>query len=274
MSDRLIDFCELATFVLAGTEHMDKNTIMIPKEMDLRSLSPFADTPSLHTGTFNTDDIDAFCVYMKANSAAGNNPHCFISVGEAVRATLILDFGSPENPEWREHLAVLSPANSPAFAALLSLCSRPQGQDDLLDFFDDWSQVIGFERADGGQMQFPAARAEFADLTVEKMRAIKAKKADYDRAVSATERLTMQASLPNRMVMTCSPWVGLSTRKITVRLQAVEHGGGVAIKPTLVALDALRDELASELCGSIRNASDLVTVLRGDYIIPDRASAR
>lgn len=276
----MIDLDNLKKHLLAGTR-MDpecipeEGPVILPKEMTLADLEPYLSKPYRHRGTYTTAWPAEFLAYAADNASPEHDPHCFVDDSSAPpRAVIIFDFGNHDTPMWREHRAVLQIGESEAFRALGSMLGRNLTQDDLTTFIDDWAAGCNFERPDGTIVAPAVARTEFADLTVEQVKSLRSKQADFNRERSAVERMSMGSGLPNRLHFTCEPWQGLSPARLTVRISAADSAGALALRLNLIGWPGVRRALIDELVDTLSGAA--VTIRRGLFnsgVRPAGASA-
>lgn len=276
----MLDLTDLKRHLLAGTR-IDPDCIpeggpvILPDGMTLADTEPFQHTPSRHRGRYVTLWPSEFLAYIVANAAADDNPHCFVDDDRGAAppsALAIFDFGTEVMPMWRDHTARLDIGPSDAFSALVGLADRNLTQEDLLRFIDDWAPNCDFERPDGTAINPAVARTEFADLTVEAVKNLRSKQADFARERSAVERMSMGSGLPNRLHYTCAPWNGLGSRRITARIAAADNGGALALRLNLVGWPMVRRSLVDELVEMLGAAP--VTVRRGTFDLGLRPHAK
>lgn len=269
-TDTMIDLDNLKHHLLAGTRIdpdciPESGPVILPKDMTLADLEPYMSAPARHRGVYRTEWPSEFIRYAVENANQEDYPQCFMeSCGTAApRATLLFDFGTHDTPQWREHRAELAICESEAFAALIDLIGRNLTQEDLLRFIDDWSGNCDFERPDGSLVNPAVARTEFADLSVDQIKNLRSKQADFARERSAVERISMGSGLPNRLHFTCEPWTGLGTKRVTVRIAAADNAGALALRMSLIGWPIVRQELICELVELLSGAP--VTVRRGTF---------
>lgn len=259
MTTPMIDISALRAALLAGTNTDDySRTMLVPKDMAVVDLEQYHDRPARHRGTYSTSRLADFMSYI--SNVNGERPPdveiCAFTNSETGAVTAILDFGSPKDPQWQDHTAVYCPRPSPMFMALTAVLDRPLSQDLLLDFFDDWAPHLSFSSPGAALMPHDAVRAMIADLTLETLRTLKTKVTDFERQRSAAEKLTMQRGLPNRMIVTCSPWDGLIARDLQVRIQAADAGSTPALKLSLIGWEITRQAMIDEIINTIARDSD------------------
>jgi uncharacterized protein YfdQ (DUF2303 family) len=231
----MIDLDQLKHHLLAGTridpECIPENgPVILPKDMTLADLEPYMGAPYRYRGRFTTGLPEEFVAYITANADPLFTPHCFVGDSGLSEPTAeaIFDFGSPDQPLWREHRAVLD-----------------------------------IERSDGTIVNPAVARTEFADLTVEQVKNLRSKQADFARERSAVERMSMGSGLPNRLHFTCTPWRGLGSARLTLRISAADSAGALALRLNLIGWPAVRTALVEELIEKLLQTP--ITVRRGRF---------
>lgn len=267
----MFDLKDLKAHLIAGTRIdpaciADEGPVILPEGMRLEDVEPFLSAPHRHRGNYRTKWPTEFLAYAAANADERFAPHCFVddtSDTAPPRAVALFDFGCDSTPMWREHRAMLEVGESDAFAALRALTGRNLTQEDMLAFIDDWSTNCDFERPDGTTINPAVARTEFADLTVEAVKNLRSKQADFTRERSAVERMSMGSGLPNRLHFTCTPWNGLGTQRVAVRIAAADSAGALALRLNLIGWPTVRRALVDELIEMLAAAP--LTVRRGTF---------
>ena len=272
----MIDFAQLRSILLAGSDVFGSDTALIPKDMALQSLEPFQSAPNFFKGTFSTGYLSDFIAYLQhyivADSACGDphafsaeDPHAFIDdTGPTPVVHAVIDHGLPGEPLWRHHTATLAIAHTEAFAALNTLLGKTVAQRALLDFIDDYGDLCVFHRPDGATVAAEVARGEFANLTAEKVRQINSQRGDFKRELSEVERLSLGTGLPNRLTLTAAPWRDFTTQNVRVRISAADSGSGLGLDLRLIGWDAIQDALIAELVAALE-AIEGLTVRRGVF---------
>ena len=177
--------------------------------------------------------------------------------------------GDLEHPEWHDWTARVTLASGDAFVALSELCYKDAIKPDtLVDFIDDWGIALSFTSGIN-DVKLEAARAQFADCTVETVRSLRTKREDFAREKTGFEKLSVQAGLPNRLTLYCEVWRGLPARSVSARIQAAEAGGAAAIKLTLIGWPDLHQKLLEEFEEAIRKADTGATVYSGSFTRDD-----
>jgi len=267
----MLDLTDLKRHLIAGTRIdpdcvPESGPVILPDGMTLADTEPFQQQPSRHRGRYTTQWPGEFLAYVADNANGEENPHCFVdddSRSAPPTAIVMFDFGDPMVPRWREHQAKLAVGESDAFAALRGLVDRNLAQEHLLEFIDDWAGNCDFQRPDGTAINPAVARTEFADLTVEAVKNLRSKQADFARERSAVERMSMGSGLPNRLHFTCEPWKGLGAKRITARIAAADTGGALALRLNLIGWPIVRQELVDALVEMLSAAP--ITVRRGGF---------
>jgi uncharacterized protein YfdQ (DUF2303 family) len=262
----MIDLDKLRAMLIAGTAPYS-GVAILPKDMTLASLEPFERYPRSHTGTYQSNHAEDFLAYIAANADQGNNPHVFFTddnLGQ-LTATAVFDFGSTEAPAWRNHRATFTASPTDAYTALLAISGKPATQKALLDFIDDHGDRCAFNRPDGSALAPDLARNEFANLTAEKIRTLKSTREDFNRQLSAIEKLTLGNSLPNRLTFVCAPWDGFSAHAIRARISADDSGSGLLLNLTITGFDTIKHAMTDEFRQRLLDLKAPITVLRGHF---------
>jgi uncharacterized protein YfdQ (DUF2303 family) len=276
IDDAMTDISALRAALIAGVAITDMASdllpaVLVPKDMAVQDLEHLLAAPVRQRALFQTTDLDDFLTYCAnavgddtdADGHAAGNPHIFYTLKDPIRAFAILDFGSPEAPAWGQHRAEWNPQESPALIALISLLGRALPQDTLTDYIDDWSEFLGFERADGTAVSVQAARGAIADMTAETINSLRSQRGDFIRERSSMEKITVAPTVPPRMVVTCAPWAGFGTHQLRVRISAADGAGTLALRLTLIGWPLHEIDMVEELRARLEAITAPITVLSG-----------
>lgn len=234
------------------------NLAVVPNNTTLCRIEALKPAPERFRGELLTHDIDAFLFYVSQHQM----PETCIFFDEPASATAILNFGSHADPAWQDHLATLTCRSTPLYAALLQMGGEIT-QKTLLDFIDDWGPALQFQRK-GNSVPLLTARQQFADLTLEKIRKSRSNRADnFERELSAAERLSIGGDLPDSLTINCAPYVGLTARTIRTTISAAEIGSAPGLELRRIAAKQQQEEITEEVLQRIETSG--VPVIRGSY---------
>lgn len=237
-------------------DHMAHRVSILPEGYVLADMEKFEDAPRHFRGTFATSDIAAFSSYLDAY--AKEDPHAFIDP-DKMTARVIFDHGSPTYPNWRHHVATLTPKPAPEYADLCKLAERAAlTQRDLLDFIADWHPRLAFAGADRAEITAGMAAGRIQKLEAVATLTTVSEEAETAQARSLTERRAVTSAPPADLLLTTTGYRGLTDRTLTARLAYVAgKDGKTEIRLRLVAHEQFRLDVAAEFAGRIEASAAL-----------------
>lgn len=259
----MLDIEKLEALALRANLPEHAAVALVPKGLEALDLEQYEIRPRRHTGQYLTSSIEDFTAYLlRASGEQGVSPEIYVATDHPY-AKAILDPGGRDTPRWHDWTATLELHASDAGAALEDLCEQPVRPEAIVQFIDDWALNCRF-LANGHDCTAEAARAQFADCTVETIRSLRTKTADLSREKTGLERLTVQPSLPTRLLFDCEPWRGLEPRTLPVRIQATDTGGTAALKLTVIGWADIQRKMLDEFATKLRKA-DAGVVFSGSF---------
>lgn len=238
----------------------DIPTIMVPDAASIASLEKFQATPARFRAKYNTRLLSAFTEYM--DGIVGEDSAVFIDP-DNMRATAYVDLGTHEVPQWRDHSAVLTLDDTPAYAAVTGHAGKMHNQRDMTDFIEDWAENIQFyadvERANA--VNLGSALTTIRHLTLKEKRQGDHHDGDFKASRSTMEEVEVASGdkpLPACFTFTTPPYMGFQPRTLTCRLRATSPDGKTpALTYRIMGLDRLKEELAEEFKGLLYGSGAL-----------------
>lgn len=238
-----IDVESIRAAILAGTQ-IGPNARIVPDNMSVVHLESFLDAPKRHRGTMHCGDAGVFEKYIRDNAVVGTDPALFVDP-DKIAAVCIFDIGSIRDPAWGDHMATYSATKALVYEGLSDLCFKVSKQDDLLEFIEDFGSGFSFWRRIGEDVQLltrSVAYSRFANLTVEGVRRITAKREDLGHERTVMESVSVSTEIPTHFSFTGVCYSGLPEQERTFRVTAVDVGGVVGFKVREVAKQIADDE--------------------------------
>lgn len=109
------DLLTLRDIIQCG-EHPAEGAAIVPDGYKLESLERFQDQPNRLRGTFTARTIDQIAAYAWVYCSEVGT--VLYVDDEKLSASMILDHGTPEDPLWGEHKAILSLRKTPEWEAI------------------------------------------------------------------------------------------------------------------------------------------------------------
>lgn len=240
------------------TDAEQADVAVVPNNMTMYRLEALKPAPDRFRGELLTHDIGAFLFYVEEHATL----ETCIFFDEPASATAILNFGSADSPTWQDHTATLTCRPTPLYAALIQIVGEIN-QKTLLDFLDDWGLALQFQRK-GNSVPLATARQQFADLTLEKIRRSRSNRSEnFERELSAAEKLSIGGDLPDSLTVSCAPYEGLQARVIRVAISAAEVGNAPGLELRRVGAKQELEAITAELIAKLKSSN--LPVIRGSY---------
>jgi uncharacterized protein YfdQ (DUF2303 family) len=267
MSTRITtDVTALRDIITSGID-ISTEFAIVPDGYKLEGLERFGDAPKRLRGTFKTARISDFAAYWDTH----NTEYSALFLDpDSMSAVARIDHGTPLEPGWGSHQAVLDLRPTAGYVALLRLVGgSAYKQADLLDWIADWAPLLQFSdtAAEGDNPNMTAAHAIQALRKLETAAGKTAlfEESDLGRQRSVLESAKVTQSPPVRMLVTLTPYAELDARTFAVRLAYLPQDP-VMIKPRLVALEATREAMADEFCEKVSAALGVGATLQGKFV--------
>lgn len=251
---------ELATSATQLPE-TDIPAVALPGGTTTHSLEKFMAQPARQRATVKTQRLQSFIDYSRAESDAdsiifiddrGNGAHA------------IFDYGTGDDPQWKEHAARYVPEFSPAFEALKDRAETGgMSQRTLIDWIEDWHDIVTAYQDADGETAIPIAQALAAIRRVD----IKSSsnrthnQGDFNASVSSLDEVGATSNgtaLPGEFRVKCRIYSDLDEREIRARLTLRSADGTPKFGLRIVGYDQLMQDTAEEIKTQIEQAFDCV----------------
>jgi len=188
---------------------------------------------------------------------------------EHMAATAVLDLGTKETPGHTDHRAKLQPSKTAAYTALLNVNGRPQTQQQLAEFLEDWGVAAGVKyfNADG-EITAGKALAAVRRITVESL--LKVDSEEQQLSANRTAFESVKASshepIPTTLYYTCKPYADLQPRTFVLRLSILTGDKAPKLVLRIQNLETHTEEMGNELATLVQDAiGGAMPVLLGAY---------
>lgn len=232
---------------IAATAH---HVATLPDNFVLHDLEKNQPLRRRARGVMTTDALGSFTTYVKAHAEPGAS--VFIDT-ENMRATSVLNLGTPDMPGQTDNLARYTPEKTAPYAALLATANGlGRKQVEIAEFFEDWPGHLTFF-AGNDTVEPPKAIAAIRKLTIESMKKLESSEQQLSASRSAFESVqaTSETPIPTTIYFKCHPYSVLQTRVFVLRLAIHTGNDKPAVSLRIQTLDVHKEEMGSELSGVI-----------------------
>lgn len=244
-----------------------ENVAALPNHFNLHDLEQYNATRRRARGCMNTQHVADFVAYASANAELGAST--FVESAQ-MRATAVLNLGTPEEPGHADNLASLVLEQTAAYKALLQITSGKRSQRDVAEYLEDWPDLIECFNADGA-IKPPQAVAAVRKVTIEALRKLENEEQSLGATRSAFE--SVQASskepLPTHIYVKLQPYADLTERTFVLRLGVLTDNDKPSIQLRVIKAEQHAEEMATELANKLRDAfssrQNAMPVLLGSY---------
>ena len=188
----------------------------IPDHFNLHDLEKYLPTRRRARGNMNTTFIAPFAKYVVAHGEPGAT--VFVDP-TSLKASAVLNLGTPAAPGHADNRAGLVPTKTAAYAALISICNNGRTQKEIAEFLEDWTdQIQTF--TDAGPVHPKHAIAAIRKLSIESSRKAESSVQQLSASASMLESVTATSAdpIPTGIVFTTKPYADLQERTFSLRL--------------------------------------------------------
>lgn len=241
----------------------------LPKEYMEHDLERFQATRRRARGAMSTQSLQDFAAYVTAHAEAGAS----VFVDQAsMRATAVLNLGTPKEPGHADNTAVFAPKKTAAYIALLAVIRTDNGrsltQTQLAEWMEDWAERIDCER-DGDAIATPKAIAAVRAITVEAARKVESVEQSLSAERTAFESIKADSKnqpLPSLIHFTCEPYLGFEGRTFALRVAVHPAEKSVTLSLRMAQAEKHDEEIAAELSAMVSTAlTGTAPVMLGTY---------
>lgn len=250
-------------FILGGS-----GAAALPDSFKLHDLEAYMPQRRRPRGTYTTQYAQAFARYTATHAQHGAT--VFVDA-DRMRATAVLDLGTASNPGHTDNRAVLELKPTAAYAALCKFADARQGQSEVAEFFEDWSQHVEMAfYADSEQIELRKAIAAVRRITIDSMRKLESEAQQLSASMSAFE--SVQASskepIPTTIYFTTKPYADLEPRLFVLRLSVTLGEKAPQLVARIQNAEQHTQQMGEELVHLVASAmqeSENILVLQGSY---------
>lgn len=238
----------------------------LPSDYKLHDLEKFLPARRRARGLMITSALDSFSEYTKAHAESGTS--VFVNADE-MKATAVLNLGTPDAPGHADNGAKLEVKGTAAFSALLFIANGgPVKQAAVAEFIEDWPDQVKCSN-EAGAITSSKAVAAVRKLTIETMRKLESEEQQISASRSAFESVQAISKdpIPTIIEFKCQPYADLNKRTFAVRLGIRTDGDKPIITLRIIKSEQHFEEMAVELADLISASFDgeSIPVLIGKY---------
>lgn len=246
------------TLLALGAQKLDKLDMthypaaLIPSESELVSLERFGRLPHRQRARVSFTRIDDFSKYVNAES---DELTVVMIEPDGSGAVAGIDFGSKDNPGWKEHEAKLKLPTTPEWDAIRALCSQSQDQRELVDWIEDWDDMCVLHGTDGEQINSGVAIGSIRSVTLESISKVTAEDADYEASLSTLDRIAAKSEkgqLPAVIKARCRIYECLDEVDVMIRVRILTGRQKPAFQCRISARERLLDDAAKQVEAKLR----------------------
>lgn len=242
--------------------------VALPDDFCIHDLEGFMPNRRRARGVMTTEALDDFATYTKEHRDLGAT--VFVDQN-AMRATAVLNLGTPAEPGHADNCARYAPPYLAAYGALLQLNGRPLSQQDAAEFLEDWPGYWTAFHDGEGMTNHAAVVAAVRNITIEALRRAESSVGQLSAQQSTLDQVKASSGtnkLPTHIYFKCVPYLGFNERTFVLRLSIHTGEKAPSLKLRIVNREQHLEELGQELAEKVRQAiGDELPVHLGAYTV-------
>lgn len=249
--DRIVELGNMAN-AIPDDIYTTQPITALPGGSQIVDLEKYMPTPVRMRRAFSAERISEFCAYIKHHMVVEATV-IFVSPS-GLEAKAIIDYGSHDAPQWGDHTATLALPLTLEFTALKALCAKDITQRDLIEYLEDWGNIIT-PRIEGNDVSLAAALDAIRKVEISQKAIATHTEANFAAARTAMEEIEARSSggrLPSDIIVRCPLVNGTTTQPIQARLALLTGSDKPKFRARIVALESLQKALAEEVEQLIR----------------------
>lgn len=172
--------------ITTANEYVDiesKDIVFARDETKVIDLEKFSSRKRRFNGNYTTSSIASLADFAKENVNPEHTPTCFIE--DDGKATLILNFGTNDDPLHQDLRAMIELKKTPVFKSLIEITDTRLKQRELAEFIEDFNTYITALDAQGNEINLNTAISAIRDITIESSRKAQQTQEEYRDTSSA-----------------------------------------------------------------------------------------
>jgi len=254
MDEPAIRAIQASSAVTQQISRLVDNAVLVPREYELQSLEHLLNAPLRQRREFTTTRPDDFITYVKSNS---NVNTCVYVESTGMQSLAVLNHGTPAAPEWGDDRAKLILKQTQVFAAMCGICGAAMTQQVLIDYLEDWSDVlipIVTTDEDSNVITMRKAIAAVRRVKIEAKGSKTSEQGDMRATMSAMEEVEASGAvdpLPTILRFRGAPYEGLASYTIDMRVRVLLDNDKPLFKLRLIGIGQLEERISEEITDRI-----------------------
>lgn len=240
----------------------------LPQDFHIHDFEGYMPHRRRARGVMTTEALDDFATYTKEHRDLGAT--VFVDQN-AMRATAVLNLGTPAEPGHADNCARYAPPYLAAYAAMLQLNGRALSQQDAAEFLEDWPGYWAAFHDGEGMTNHAAVVAAVRNITIEALRRAESSVGQLSAQQSTLDQIKATSGankLPTHIYFKCVPYLGFNERTFVLRLSIHTGEKAPSLKLRIVNREQHLEELGQELAEKVRQAiGDKLPVHLGAYTV-------
>lgn len=225
--------------------------LAVPAGVSIKNLEQYKMNRDSMRGVFNTDSVDQFHAYCKAQTTEFPSFPVFIN-GPVMKAEAFIDYGSASSPG---HCRFNAGIKLKATALYLTLINEIHGttfnQRGLAELLEEYApNVQVFIENDEGKEPVKLARGLSCIRSMKSSQSIdvSSEQNNYSSSSSALEKQSINSGndKPVAFSFTCKPYLDLKEQSFLVRMTPITKGTEIVFNLKVLMLEDLQEKMAIE----------------------------
>lgn len=241
--------------------------IVLPGETTVHDLEKYLTRPVRMRRQFLTERLPDFCDYVENQSDDAKTLAIFIRP-DSSGATAVIDYGFHDEPGWGTHQAHLTMKHTPEFEALNAVCSNHASQQTLIDFIEDWGDIITATSNDDGEIPIQKAIVAIRHIKIDKTASATHSQGDLKASRTAMEEIDASGAegrkIPSRFTVKCAMFPDTKIQEFNVRMALLTNHSSPMFQLRVMGRDsvmqAVRDEIAAFIRERLKEATKSIYI--------------
>jgi uncharacterized protein YfdQ (DUF2303 family) len=228
----------------------------------IESLEQYMNERTRFRGAFTTSVIDDFAQYVGAHGGGEG----FVDPKACV-AKVFLNLGNVDKPGRGDWTATLKLEPTAAFAAVLAVNGKRFEQRALVEWIEDWSDLLQASTPGSERVSIAAVLPAFRDITIAQKRESTHTERDMGATRTALEDIEAKSreAIPTHLAFRAAPYVDFDTREFILRV-SIFTGDKPQIGLRIVGIEQQQESISAEFKTKLQNAvGDKAKLLLGAF---------
>lgn len=213
--------------VATKASDLDTNTPAVilmdgPGKTSVHSIEHLMGGRARFRGVMSTSSLKDFVAYVMSREVS---PRGFVDAEkiESLACKAFFNLGHETLPGHADDVAVLKPKMLSAFSVMRSTNGKKLGQQDLIDWIEDWHHILTAHKADGSHMEITAAVAGVRNIKLQKKAEATSTVGNANSARSAFEEIeaNRDGTMPGTFTLKTAPFDGFAEKEFVLRVSVL-----------------------------------------------------